>query len=247
MSGSRTRPWSILLTATLVSAGLAGTAAGVAPWGPAAPARAMDAAPDVTPPSPVTGLHTVSVTSTSVSVAWNPSTDNVGVVGYDVLVRGTRSGSTTATSFTVTGLAPGALYDFSIQARDAAGNASTPPPGLYVRTPAGDGGAAGGCRVGYTRQSEWPGGFVATLTITNTGTTTVNGWTLTFGFPGDQKVSSAWGATVAQSGATVTAVSADYDATIAPGAGVTFGIQGTWATADTAPTAFVLNGAACGA
>ena len=52
--------------------------------------------------------------------------------------------------------------------------------------------AATGCSVAYATSSEWPGGFVANVTITNTGTSSINGWTLTFTYPGDQRVTNAW-------------------------------------------------------
>jgi len=104
--------------------------------------------------------------------------------------------------------------------------------------------SGGTCHIGYAA-NEWPGGFTANVTINNTGSTTVNGWTLTFSYPGDQKVTNAWNGTVTQSGTTVTAVNAGYNGSIAPGAATTFGFQGTWSANDSAPTAFTLNGAAC--
>ena len=108
------------------------------------------------------------------------------------------------------------------------------------------GGTTGGaaCQVSYVK-NEWAGGFTANVTLTNTGTTAVNGWTLTFAFPGDQKVTSAWNATVTQSGSAVSATNVDYNAAIAPGGNVQFGFQGTWTNNDSVPTGFALNGSAC--
>jgi endo-1,4-beta-xylanase len=108
------------------------------------------------------------------------------------------------------------------------------------------GGSTGGtCHVTYTRTSEWAGGFVANVVINNTGTSTINGWTVTFTFPGDQKATNAWNATVTQNGASVTAVNLSYDATISPGSSTSFGMQGTWTSNDTSPTSFKVNGSAC--
>lgn len=64
-------------------------------------------------------------------------------------------------------------------------------------------------------------------------------------FPGDQKVTSAWSATVSQNGSSVTAANVSYDGAIAPGASVSFGFQGTWGSNDTAPGSFTPNGVAC--
>jgi cellulase/cellobiase CelA1 len=99
--------------------------------------------------------------------------------------------------------------------------------------------------VSYTKSSEWAGGFVASVTITDSGTAPVNGWRLTFTFGGDQKITNAWNATVSQPGSSVTATNASYDATISPGGNVSLGFQGTWAASDAVPTSFSLNGAPC--
>ena len=102
-----------------------------------------------------------------------------------------------------------------------------------------------GCHVSYVKQSEWPGGFVIQVTITNTGTVTINGWTLTFTFPGDQHITSAWSSTVQQSGTQASFKDAGYNAMIAPGGNVSFGFQGTWTSNDAVPLAFTLNGSPC--
>src|SRR6266702_996348 len=104
-----------------------------------------------------------------------------------------------------------------------------------------------GCSVTYSTQSQWSYGFVANLVLSNTGASAINGWTLTFTFPGDQKVTNAWSATVTQSGENVTAVAESYNANIAAGATTNLGFQGTWTTSDAAPTSFAVNGATCGA
>jgi cellulase/cellobiase CelA1 len=103
----------------------------------------------------------------------------------------------------------------------------------------------GACHVTYTKSSEWTGGFVANITIGNTGSAPVNGWQLAFTFRGDQRITSEWNATVSQNGSSVTAANASYDGTISPGGSVSVGFQGTWTSNDTAPTSFSLNGTAC--
>lgn len=107
------------------------------------------------------------------------------------------------------------------------------------------GGGGGTCSVAYTTASAWAGGFTANVTIDNTGTTAVNGWSLGFSFPGDQKITSAWNSTATQSGKNVTVTNVSYNAAIAPGANVSLGFQGTWTSSDAPPTSFMLNGAAC--
>jgi hypothetical protein len=54
------------------------------------------ACPDTTPPTTPTGLVQTGATPTSVSLAWNASTDNVGVAGYGVYLNGTTPNPTYA-------------------------------------------------------------------------------------------------------------------------------------------------------
>ncbi len=100
------------------------------------------------------------------------------------------------------------------------------------------------CHVTFT-PTYWSGGFTANVAITNTSTSAINGWSLAFGLTGDQKITNAWNATATQNGTTVTATNLSYNASIAPGASQSFGIQGTWTLGNTPPTAYSVNGALC--
>ena len=79
---------------------------------------------DTQAPTAPGSLRSTGVTSSSVSLAWDASTDNVGVSGYDVLVDGVSTTSVTGTTATVSGLAANRAYAFTVKARDAAGNTS---------------------------------------------------------------------------------------------------------------------------
>ncbi|MCU7822079.1 glycoside hydrolase family 9 protein [Kitasatospora sp. DSM 101779] len=101
------------------------------------------------------------------------------------------------------------------------------------------------CTVTYKVDNAWGTGFTATVTVKNTGTATVNGWTAGWTYPGDQRITNAWNATVGQTGAAVTAKDAGWNGSLAPGATASFGLQGTYSAGNTPPTQFTLNGAAC--
>lgn len=89
---------------------------------------------DTTPPSVPASLISSSKTTTSVSLSWNVSTDNVGVTGYEVY-RGTTLITTNSTnSYNVTGLLANTSYSFSVKAKDAAGNKSASSNSLSVTT-----------------------------------------------------------------------------------------------------------------
>ncbi|HET9315429.1 MAG TPA: glycoside hydrolase family 9 protein, partial [Vicinamibacteria bacterium] len=90
--------------------------------------------PDTQPPTAPTNLAVTAKTSTTVSLGWTASTDNVGVTGYRVMEGATQVGSSTATSFTVTGLQPSSTHTYTVTAFDAAGNVSPPSNAVTVTT-----------------------------------------------------------------------------------------------------------------
>ncbi|HJP76433.1 MAG TPA: glycoside hydrolase family 48 protein [Pseudonocardiaceae bacterium] len=101
-----------------------------------------------------------------------------------------------------------------------------------------------GCHVTYT-PNQWQGGFTANVTIGNTGSSAINGWKLTFTFPGDQKITSAWSGVEGQSGENVTITNESYNATIPASGSTSLGFQGTWTSSDASPTSFAVNGSTC--
>ncbi len=117
---------------------------------------------------------------------------------------------------------------------------TTPTP-----TPTSTSGTA--CSVHYAITNQWPGGFGASFTITNTGSTTLNGWSLKFSFPNGQTITKLWNGSYTQSGSAVTITNLSYNSTIAPGASLSSepGFNGSWNGTNAAPTAFTLNGTAC--
>jgi hypothetical protein len=90
---------------------------------------------DTQPPSVPASVHTTSVASTSVSLAWSPSTDDVGVTGYTVYRNGASLGTVSTTSFTDNTVSAGTTYTYTVDAFDAAGNHSAPSQPLQVTTP----------------------------------------------------------------------------------------------------------------
>jgi hypothetical protein len=94
-------------------------------------------AADVTPPTLPTALTTTAVTTSSVSLGWTASADNIGVAGYNVYRDGTTpalNGSLlTSTSYTDSTVTSG-THTYQVEALDAAGNSSglAPTPALSV-------------------------------------------------------------------------------------------------------------------
>ena len=99
------------------------------------------AARDRIPPTAPTNLVVTATTSTSVTLAWGPSTDNSGRFSYIICCAGsTVTVAQTVTSHTLEGLHPGRTYTLRVYAKDAAGNLSKPSNPVTVTLP-GDLGA----------------------------------------------------------------------------------------------------------
>jgi endoglucanase len=106
--------------------------------------------------------------------------------------------------------------------------------------------APGACRVGYQQVAQGAGGFLATVKITNTGRTTVNGWTVSWSFPTGQRLALTLGAATGQQGPAVTARNLAINRRIEPGRSVTFAFVAASPLANPAPELFRLNGSVCG-
>ncbi|MFJ8944827.1 cellulase family glycosylhydrolase [Streptomyces sp. NPDC102395] len=203
---------------------------------------------DTRPPTAPGTPAASAVTATSATLAWSAASDDVGVTGYDVVrISGgaeTPAASSTTASATLTGLTPNTAYTFAVYARDAAGNRS-PRSATVTLTTLGGGTPGAACSVRYRVLGEWPGGFQGEIALRNTGTAPVDGWTLRFAFADGQTVSSMWGGTPTQTGAAVSVAAASYTSAVPAGGTVTVGFIGAKGAANTAPTVFTLNGAAC--
>jgi phosphatidylinositol-3-phosphatase len=85
---------------------------------------ATGACTDTSAPTAPTPLAVSAVTTTSITLSWGVSTDNVGVVGYGVYRDGVAVGSSPVTTYALGGLSCGMSYTLAVDAYDAAGNRS---------------------------------------------------------------------------------------------------------------------------
>jgi acetylxylan esterase len=119
---------------------------------------------------------------------------------------------------------------------------SSPPPSSPP--PSSPQPGTGACRVTDT-VSAWNTGLTSSITITNTGSTAINGWSLGFTLPSGQTITSGWNATYSPASGAVTARNASYNAALAPGASTSIGFQANHTGNAAAPSSFTLNGSAC--
>ncbi|MCX5264960.1 glycoside hydrolase family 48 protein [Streptomyces sp. NBC_00199] len=104
--------------------------------------------------------------------------------------------------------------------------------------------AAVQCSVDY-KTNDWGSGFTTDVTITNRGSDTIDGWTLTYAYTGNQKLMNGWNGTWSQSGQNISVKDAGYNSKIAAGAAVSTGAQFTYSGTNAAPVSFSINGTVC--
>lgn len=88
---------------------------------------------DNTPPSIPTDLQG-SAEGTAIMIDWLPSTDEVGVTGYDIFRDGQKIASTPDNNYVDTGLAQDQSYDYTVAARDAQNNVSASSNQVTITT-----------------------------------------------------------------------------------------------------------------
>jgi len=130
-------------------------------------------------------------------------------------VTSVESGWERSGTIIVTGLTPDTTYWFRFSSRGARD--------LYaftsVRTaPSPD------CDATLRIDSSWSSGFVATVTVRNTGSQTLDTWRVWWRWPGDQRIQSLWNGVSHGSDADVAIGNTPYNATLPPGGSTTFGM-----------------------
>jgi peptidoglycan/xylan/chitin deacetylase (PgdA/CDA1 family) len=131
-------------------------------------------------------------------------------------------GSTTTTASTTTTTASTTTTTKTSTSTTGGSTTSTAPP-------------SGACTATYQVTSQWSNGFVAQVNV-EAGSSALSTWKVTLTFANGQTVTSSWSATVAQSGSTVTATPASYNASLPAGGSTSFGFQGTFSGSNSAPT-----------
>ncbi|MFI6235659.1 chitinase [Micromonospora sp. NPDC050784] len=102
---------------------------------------------------------------------------------------------------------------------------------------------AAGATASFAKTAEWGSGWEGKYTITNGGSSTINGWSLAFDLPSGTTLGSYWDALLSSAGQRHTFTNRSWNGTIAPGASVSFGFL---ANGSGSPSGCQLNGASCG-
>ncbi|CAD0001872.1 M4 family metallopeptidase [Flavobacterium chungangense] len=137
---------------------------------------AYSSSTDTTAPTAPASLAASGTTGTTTNLSWTASTDNVAVTGYNIYQGTTLKGSSTTTTYAVTGLSALTAYSFSVKAKDAAGNLSASSNTVNITTTAAtvtyctsQGNSAADERIGKV--------VFGTINNTSTGTTGYENYT----------------------------------------------------------------------
>jgi Cellulose binding domain len=102
------------------------------------------------------------------------------------------------------------------------------------------------CAAGYKVTVDIGSYFAAEVTVRNTGTQAIDGWTVEFEFPQDQHVTTGWGGVFKQTQSRVRVRDLIYNGSIARGATLKIGFVGSHHTRpNRAPSRFTVNGVRC--
>src|ERR1035437_6673441 len=113
----------------------------------------------------------------------------------------------------------------------------TPTPTVKV-TPTPTATPTGGakCTATYVNSNDWGNGFTAAVTVTNSGSTALSNWKVTWTWAGRQTITNSWNANVSTSTKPVTAPHLPYKGSIAAGGNTSFGFQAAYGGSNAAPS-----------
>ncbi len=198
--------------------------------------------PTVSLTSPTTGQSFTSPATITLTATATPK-NNKTITKVEYYSGSTLLGTATTSpySFSWTGVAANS-YILTAKAYDSGGASTVSAPvAITVNAP---GSTVIGCNVQYTI-NQWNVGFSVNINLTNTGTTAISGWTLTFSFSGNQQITQVWNGALTQTGANISIKDAGYNATIAPGNSTGLGFNASYSGVNASPTIFFLNNQAC--
>jgi hypothetical protein len=183
-----------------------------------------------------------NVTANSVSLSWAPSSGTVSSYQVERATGAsstsfTQVGTTGGTSFTNSGLAANTVYRYRVRAVNATGASGY--SGIVNVTTTSGGGGGGACTTTAVPQSQWNNGYVLQVTVTNTSSGTLSGWTSSVTLPAGHAHTGSWPVAATISGQTVTQRNQAWNGALAPGQTASWGFQASRPIGNTQlPTAF---------
>ena len=201
------------------------------------------------PPAAPTNLMATATSATQINLSWTASTTSGAkynvyastTSGFTPSASNRIAGNVGGTSYSNNGLSPSTTYYYLVTAVNSAGeSAPTNEAGATTQS------SSISCHVDYTVTTQWNVGFGTAITIQNTGSTAINGWELTWTWPGNQQITQAWNSNYSQQGASASLTNASWNSTIAPRATLSgMGFNASYSGSNPPPSAFYVNGTLC--
>jgi endo-1,4-beta-xylanase len=149
--------------------------------------------------------------------AWASHGMNLGTMNYQIMATEAWGGGSGSSSVTLGTSAPPTTTS-PTPTRSPTAPPTSPPPTT---------GGGSGCRATYSVSSSWQGGFNASVSVTNAGSSTLNGWTVHMTLPSGQTIVNLWNGVNSGTSGAVTVKNAPWNGTLAGGASTSFGFTGS--------------------
>jgi hypothetical protein len=200
------------------------------------------------PPAAPSNLVATAASSSQINLTWTASatsgvTYNVyasATAGFTPSAGNRIASGVSVTNYAHTGLPASTTQYYVVTAQNANGESAASNQ-ASATTPAGV-----SCKVTYTVTTQWNVGFGTAITIKNTGSASINGWQLTWTWPGNQQITQSWNSNYSQTGVNAKLTNASWNGTIAAGTTLSgMGFNASYSGSNNNPPAFYLNGTRC--
>jgi endo-1,4-beta-xylanase len=151
-----------------------------------------------------------TITTQNFFNAWASHGMNLGTMNYQIMATEAWGGGSGNSSISIGGSTP----------PTSAPPSTTPPSSTPPSSPPPGG---SGCKATYSVVSSWTGGYQATVTVANSGSSALNGWTVHLTLASGQTISSLWNGVNSGTSGAISVKNAAYNGTIAGGGSTTFG------------------------
>jgi endo-1,4-beta-xylanase len=158
-----------------------------------------------------------TITTQNFFNAWASHGMHLGTMNYQILATEAWGGGSGTSNVTI-------------------GTATTPPPTSAPPTsapPSTPAGGPGSCKATYSVVNSWNGGYQASVTVADSGSSAISGWTVGMTLASGQGISSLWNGVNSGTSGAITVHNASYNGAISAGGSTTFGFtaNGNGATA----------------
>ena len=161
-----------------------------------------------------------TITTQNFFNAWASHGMNLGTLNYQILATEAWGGGSGSDSVSIGSSVPPTSAPPTTTPPTTTPPTTAPPTTTPPTTPAS---GSGSCKATYSLVSSWTGGYQASVTVANSGSSTLSAWTVGLTLASGQSISSLWSGVNSGTSGAITVNNAAYNGTLAAGASTTFG------------------------